>query len=119
MINKIKQDIYNNRLPIFFIILYLMFMQVVFSTFCPIKAIFNVDCPGCGLTHATIYMFEGQFEKAFNTNYTVFLWWALIILFLIDRYIKKLRIKVFPNVLFFVTIITILRFIICNVTFRI
>ena len=112
MFDKIKKDIYNYRLPILFVIIYLTFMQCIFFNMCPIRAIFHVSCPGCGLTHATIYMFTGQFKKAFDENYTVFLWWLLIILFFIDRYIKKLKIKVFPNIFLIVSVITLVRFII-------
>ncbi len=114
MIDKIKKDIYNYKMIIFFIILYLVFMQVIFSTLCPIQAIFHTNCPGCGLTHATIYMFTGQFKKAIDTNYTVFLWWGIIIVLFFNRYIKKTRIKVFPYFITFVASTTLLRFIINN-----
>lgn len=111
MINKLKKDIYNNRLAICLIIAYLVLMQAMFSTLCPIKAIFNVNCPGCGLTHATIYMFQGQFENAFKENYTVFLWWGFFILFFIDRYLHKFKFNIFPSVLIFVSVITLARFV--------
>ena len=110
MIEKIKKDIINNWVILWIVILYLIIMQLLFSTWCPIKAIFHIACPGCGLTHATIYMFSGQFEKAFNANYTVFLWWALIVFFFIDRYIYKFKIKIFSVFLIIVSIITILRY---------
>ena len=111
MIDKIKKDIYNNWIVIIAIIIFLLFMQIIFSTWCPIKAIFHIDCPGCGLTHATIYMFTGQFKNAFKANYTVFLWWILAILFLIDRYIYKFKFKIFPNLFIIVSGITIIRYI--------
>ena len=111
MINKLKKDIYKNRLTIYLIVAYLVFMQTMFSTFCPIKAIFNVNCPGCGLTHATIYMFQGQFKSAFKENYTVFLWWGFFILFFIDRYLHKFKFNIFPSVLIFVSVITLARFV--------
>ena len=114
MIDKIKKDIYNYKMIIFFIILYLVFMQVIFSTLCPIQAIFHTNCPGCGLTHATIYMITGQFKKTIDTNYTVFLWWGIIVILFINRYIKKIRIKVLPYLVIAVAIITLLRFIINN-----
>ncbi len=114
MIDKIKKDIYNYKMIIFFIILYLVFMQVIFSTLCPIQAIFHTNCPGCGLTHATIYMITGQINKAFDANYTVFLWWGIIVILFINRYIKKIRIKVLPYLVIAVAIITLLRFIINN-----
>lgn len=110
--DKIKKDLYNIRYAIIILLIYAILMQIIFSTLCPIKAIFGIDCPGCGLTHATIYMLTGKFSDAINANYTVFLWWGLIILFLIDRYIHKLEIKVFPDMTSVVAMITIIRYII-------
>lgn len=110
--DKIKKDLYNMRYAIIILLIYVIFMQIIFSTVCPIKAIFGIDCPGCGLTHATIYMLTGRVSDAINANYTVFLWWGLIILFFIDRYIHKLKIKVFPDMTIVVAMITIIRYII-------
>ena len=112
MKGKIKADIYNNRFAICIVIIYLLFMQIIFSTLCPIKAIFNVDCPGCGLTHATIYILKGQFIEACNANYTVFLWWGLIILFFIDRYVNKFKINWIPSLLIIVSAITLIRYVV-------
>ena len=109
MVEKIKKDLFNYGKVVFFVFLYLLFMKIVFSTWCPIKAFFHVDCPGCGLTHATIYMIQGNIKKAFYTNFTVFLWVPLIILFFIDRYVHKIK---FIYVFFILTcIITLLRYI--------
>lgn len=110
MINKLKRDIQNSWIVILAVIIYLLFMQVLFSTWCPIKALLHIDCPGCGLTHATIYMFTGEFDKALQANYTVFLWWGLIILFLFDRYIYKFKINILPFFLIVVCSITLLRY---------
>ena len=85
-------------------------MQIFFGQLCPIKAIFHIDCPGCGLTHATIYMFKGDFINAFKANYTVFLWWILAILFFVDRYIHKFKISILPTFFIIVCSITILRY---------
>lgn len=110
MIDKLKEDLINNWISIILIIVYIILMQIVFSTWCPIKALFHIDCPGCGLTHATIYMFTGQFENAFKANYTVFFWWILIILACIDRYIYKFKIKIIPIFFIIVCFITLLRY---------
>ena len=114
MNKRLKEDINNNKFKIIIIIIsviiYLLFMQIVFETWCPIKAIFHIECPGCGLTHATIYLLKGEFINAFNTNYTVFLWWGILILFFVDRYIHKFKKNIFPFFLALVCIITILRY---------
>ena len=108
---KLKEDFCKYWHIILIILLYLIFMQIFFGQICPIRIFLHTDCPGCGLTHATIYMFRGQFINAINENYTVFLWWILAILFLIDRYIYKFKFKIFPNLFIIVSGITIIRYI--------
>ena len=35
---------------------------------CPIKNIFSVPCPGCGMTHSFISIFQGEFAAAWRFN---------------------------------------------------
>lgn len=108
---KLKEDFYKYWHIILIILLYLIFMQIFFGQVCPIRIFLHTDCPCCGLTHATIYMFKGQFTNAFHANYTVFLWWILAILFFVDRYIHKFKFRIFPNLFIIVSGITIIRYI--------
>ena len=108
---KLKEDFCKYWHIILIILLYLIFMQIFFGQICPIRIFLHTDCPCCGLTHATIYMFKGQFINAFHANYTVFLWWILAILFFVDRYIHKFKFKIFPNLFIIVSGITIIRYI--------
>ncbi len=87
-------------LPIF--VLYVVVMQRLFNTVCPFLALTHIPCPGCGLTHACIYLLQGKIGKSLQANPTAIFWVLSILLFLIDRYIKPLKIKPFP-VLFSVT----------------
>lgn len=107
---KLKDDFYKYWYIILIVFLYLIFMQIFFGQLCPIKIFLHIDCPGCGLTHATIYMFKGQFMKAFHANYTIFLWWILAILFFVDRYFHKFKINILPTFFIIVCSITILRY---------
>lgn len=108
---KLKEDFYKYWHIILIILLYLIFMQIFFGQVCPFRIFLHTDCPGCGLTHATIYMFKGQLMNAINANYTVFLWWILAILFFVDRYIHKFKFRIFPNLFIIVSGITIIRYI--------
>ncbi len=36
---------------------------------CVWRYFFKIPCPGCGITHAFIAFFEGQFKEAFEYNY--------------------------------------------------
>ena len=103
----LKKDLYQIRFAIIPIIIYLILMQLIFKTVCPIKAFLHVDCPGCGLTHAIIYLFLGRLNDSFNANPTAILWIISIGLFIIDRYFYKLKIKPFPTLFIITSIITI------------
>ena len=48
---------------------------------CINKKIFGVECLGCGMQRATVFLFSGQFEAAFKIYpaiYTIFLLLAVI-----------------------------------------
>lgn len=104
----IKKDIYNLRFAILVIAIYSAFMQIGFGTVCPLKAFTGITCPACGLTHATIYLLTGRFREAFSSNSTVILWMIVIFMFIIDRYVCKLKFKVFPYGFIIVGLITII-----------
>lgn len=108
---KLKQDLKSYYFLIIGIVLWLGLFYFLFHELCPFKVFLGIECPGCGLTHATIYMITGRFREAFEANWTVFFWWLFIILFFIDRYIKKIKIKPVPYILIFVGVITIIRYI--------
>lgn len=105
---KIKEDIYNIRFAIILIIIYVLLTEILFKKICPINILFNIDCPGCGLTRATIALLKGDIYSSLNYNPTCILWLITILLFIIDRYIKKLLIKPFPYLFIIVSIITII-----------
>ena len=106
---KIKNDIITFYPILIALILYFIIMQLVFGNVCIIKVLFHIDCPGCGITHATYYLLTGQPNKAIDANYTVFFWLTLIPLFIIHRYIHSLK-RIFPAFLVFVCCITLIRY---------
>ena len=85
-------------------------MQIIFGTVCPVKAFFKIDCPGCGLTHATIELLKGNITKSLNYNSTCILWLLSIMLYFIDRYFYKLKIKPFPLLFIITTLVTLIRY---------
>lgn len=109
--NKLKEDLYQIRFAVIPLILYCIFMQVFFGTVCPLKAFTHIDCPGCGLTHATFYLLTGKFQESIDANPTCMLWLFSIFLFLFDRYVKPLKVKPFPCVFIVTGIITIIWYI--------
>lgn len=109
--SKLKQDIKEYKIPIILTSIYCIFMQLVFGAMCPFKVFLHVDCPGCGLTRATIALLKGDISKSLHYNYTCIFWLITILLFIIDRYIKPLKIKPFPTLFIITCIITIIRYI--------
>ena len=109
--SNLKKDLFQIRFAIIPIIIYCVIMQIYFGTICPFKAFTGMDCPGCGLTHAAIYLLKGNFQKSLEANSTCILWLVSILIFLIDRYIYKLKIKPFPIIFIIVGLITNFRYI--------
>ena len=108
MLKKIKQDIYENRIPIIIIIIYIIVTQTIFGMICPFRILTGISCPACGLTRASISLLKGDIPTAINYNPTVFVWWTFIILFFIDRYIHKFKFNVFPAGAIIVGVITLI-----------
>lgn len=109
--NKLKQDLYQFRYAIIPVVLYLVLSEIIFGYTCIFKILFHIDCPGCGLTRAFISLLKGDISGAIHYNNTVFFWVITIILFILDRYIKPLKIKPFPVLFIITSIITIIRYI--------
>ncbi len=109
--SKLKQDIIDNKIPIIAITIYMIFMQIVFGATCPFKVFLHIDCPGCGLTRATISLLKGDISKSLHYNYMCIPWITVFVLFFIDRYIKPLKIKPFPILFVIVSILTLIRYI--------
>lgn len=109
--SKLKEDLKKYYIYIILIALYFFLMQILFKTWCPIKAIFGIDCPGCGLTHASVYLITGRIKDAIEANYSIFFWWTFFITFFIDRYIHPLKIKPFPYILIIACIVTMIRYV--------
>jgi len=51
---------------------------------CPIKKVFGVRCPGCGMTRATLAILTGDFRKAYSLNPLVFIVVPLVVWGILD-----------------------------------
>lgn len=87
IINRIKSDIKLLWRQILLIGIIFILLQLIFDEVCPMKILFNIPCPACGLTHSCIYIILLQWQKAWVYNPTGFLWFISIIVGLVYRYI--------------------------------
>ena len=108
--NKLIKDIKNNLIVIIFIIIYFALTKIIFGYSCIFRILFHIECPGCGLTRALKSLLKGDITKAMHYNYSIIFWLILLIIFIINRYIKPLKVNVL--VLFIITVlITLIRYI--------
>ena len=75
----------------------LIVLQILFNEVCPMKIVFGMPCPACGLTHSVIHILTFQWSKSLECNPTGFLWVFAILNWCWFRYIrgKKSQIVIF------------------------
>ena len=93
--------------PIVFV-LYIISHKIM-GAFCPSVWIMGFPCPGCGMTRAFFFVMSGQFVRAFRINPSVYLWMIYGIYFIIQRYIRGVKVKY--NLLLIGIIVIIMLFV--------
>lgn len=72
-------------------IFYLKVLSPVFNIHipCVFNAITGYDCPGCGMTRASLALLDGQFYQAFRWNMLIFILIPLLsVYFLLTKKVK-------------------------------
>lgn len=82
----IKQDI-KSAVPVLGIVtLVIVMSNIILGRICPLRMIFGIPCPGCGITRAFLLALQGRFHEATEMH----LFWIpltiLVIVFLTVRY---------------------------------
>ncbi len=83
-------DVRAYRIGVLAAVLALVLMNLLFDAFCPIRILFGLPCPGCGLTRAVTLLLSGQISASFSMHPMAIPFLLLIIFFPIFRYF-------FPN----------------------
>ncbi len=78
---------------------------------CPIKLIFGIDCPGCGMTRALIAAFQLDFKRAFSYH-QLFPIPILGVIYQLNRDKIKLSRRIEEIVVIIILLIFIVRWII-------
>lgn len=111
-IYELKQDLTIYGKPLFLTALVLAMMQQVFHELCPMKILFGIPCPGCGLTHACLDILTLHWKSAWSWNPTAFLWIPSILFLVWMRYIKQRKIKCILAFFWFTVVVTLLNYVI-------
>ena len=107
---QILADLQMLKVPILLTAGVLIILQLLFGTVCPVRILFGIDCPGCGLTRAGICVLMLKWKQAWQYNPTIFLWIPCIVTGVLYRYIFP-RMKSFLMILLGITyVVTLLRY---------
>ncbi len=98
---RLIKDIKTCRVALILIFVYLAATEILFGMTCPMRILFDVPCPGCGLTSAVTCILTGRIVRAWELNATAYLWLPLLLVFIFFRYFRgKL-----PRIIFPVTVV--------------
>ncbi|MBI3600982.1 MAG: DUF2752 domain-containing protein [Nitrospinae bacterium] len=81
--------------------------------FCPVKTVFGIQCPGCGMTRAFLSLIRGEIGNAFHFNpFSFFLFFYLLVSLTPDRFLQKLpsRAEHFAQGFLMLTIFSVVTF---------
>ena len=78
-----------------FVLYYVLFRFKVLIINCPIRQIFHVYCPGCGVSRMLLALTKFKFKEAFSYNQLAFILLPFLSILLVDYIISYLYDK--PN----------------------
>ena len=107
----IKADIKAYWKGILYAVIIYTVMKILFGGVCINVAVTGFPCPGCGMTRGAFYILTGQFQRAFEMNPAVYLWVAMILYFLVFRYVLHKKVYGINVILGIVLTLTIIIFI--------
>lgn len=111
ILRRIFKDIEQCKYAIVIFAIYNVVVRTLFHAFCPFLIFFGIPCAGCGLTRACICILRLQFERSMNLNPAAPLWMALIIYFILFRYVLGKKVKGIEPLIGVVSVITLLIYI--------
>lgn len=101
-----------------FLLLYFYYLTLKYSSFsfkCPIYMLFDVQCPGCGISRMYKNIFSFNFKEAFNNNQLIFILQPFLYYFMgkiIINYIqdKQISYSKLENIILCIMIVLLLIF---------
>ena len=86
-ISLLIRDLKENGLGLLAVGIYIVLLQHLFHTICPMQLLFGLPCPGCGLTRSGLLFLSGHPVKAFFMHPFLYAWILIALDFLINRYL--------------------------------
>jgi len=83
------------------VIYYSLFTKLGIGLDCPIHELTGIYCPSCGITRLFFSLFELNIAKAFRYNQYIFVLLCLSIIYLIIKYLFKIKISIINNKYFY------------------
>lgn len=94
-LNHLLADIKGNLPGVVLGALFLLLMTSVTGKVCPIRLLFGIPCPACGLTRAAVLLLRGNLKDSLAMNPFLLPFIAEGILFCYERYIREKKATVF------------------------
>lgn len=85
--NRIKDDIKLCWKALLLVAVIMLVLQILFDNVCPMKILFGLPCPACGLTHSVLCIITFKWKKSLEYNPTGFLWFFAILNWAWFRYV--------------------------------
>lgn len=108
---RVWKDIKEYYPVVIIILIYEIAFDMLFGETCPMRMIFGIPCPGCGVTRAGISLLTLDFSKAASINACIFVVIVFAVWFAIWRYILGKNVLFLRQIIAFVVCFMIIYYI--------
>lgn len=110
--HQLYTDIWQNRIAMVCILIYVLAAQALFHSVCPIAIIFGVPCPACGLTRAGVCFLCGHWREALFFHPAIFIIIPFFLYLMLFRYGFQRKPPLLAPIAIAVGVITIIIYVI-------
>lgn len=89
----LRRDLKNLRVPALLFLIYFAIGRKFLYSLCPSVLVTGFPCPGCGMTRAVFSILKGNFAAAWHLNPFSYAAVILVVMFVVQRYIRRKDVK--------------------------
>lgn len=89
IVNRIFSDLRMIRIPLLILLIYALFANYFFNSFCPFKVFYGIPCPACGMSRATLMIVTGHLKEAFEFQPVTYIADFMIVVYFFNRYVRN------------------------------